>query len=837
MFIFSFGKAENLHKTSVQLMWLDQFEFAGFYVAKEKGFYKEFGLDVQIKKYNSTLNIADEVLENRADFGTDSSALIIEKSNGKDIILLGSIFQSSPLVLLSLKNSNFNSLKDLKNKKLMITKDQQKFAPLLSMLTSEGLSLSDLQLLEHSFDVNDLINKNTDLMLAYTTNEPDLLRSKGFESKMFHPKDYGFDFYENIIFTSHEFALKNPDVVKNFYDATIKGWEYSFNNIEEISKLIFEKYNPQNKSIENIIFEANEMKKLAYDKNGKIGTITEEKINLIINTYKLMGLMKNPINADDIIYTKHHENILYLENHEKEYLKNKKIITMCIDPDWLPFEKIDNGKYIGISAEYIKIIEEKIKTPIKLITTKNWSETLEFAEKRVCDMIPLIMETPKRKDYLDFTKPYINLNLVLVGNITSPFFDNINQVQNEKIGISKDYAHAELLRIKYPNIKFVDVINAKDGLKKIENEEIFGFIGTLSTLGYNIQKEYVGQLKIIGKLDESINLSIGTRNDEKILNTILNKAILNIDEKTKNDISNRWISVNYSKEINYTYLNKILISILVVIIILVLVYRQYLLKKMNKNLNEKIKIEIDKNEEKNRILIQQSRMASMGEMLENIAHQWRQPLSTISTAASGIQIKKELGILEDEEFQDSINHIKHATKYLSNTIDDFRNFFSKEKTSSIIHIRSTINKALDLMGSTFARNSVVIIRNIQNIKFSSYENELIQVLMNILVNAKDVLENQKYEKLLIIKVEQKDENIIITIKDNAGGIENNIIDKVFEPYFTTKHKYQGTGIGLYMSKLLVEKHLDGEITVANKKFTFNNKHYKGAMFRITLPLI
>ncbi len=818
-------------------MWLDQFEFAGFYVAKEKGFYKEFGLDVQIKKYNSTLNIADEVLENRADFGTDSSALIIEKSNGKDIILLGSIFQSSPLVLLSLKNSNFNSLKDLKNKKLMITKDQQKFAPLLSMLTSEGLSLSDLQLLEHSFDVNDLINKNTDLMLAYTTNEPDLLRSKGFESKMFHPKDYGFDFYENIIFTSHEFALKNPDVVKNFYDATIKGWEYSFNNIEEISKLIFEKYNPQNKSIENIIFEANEMKKLAYDKNGKIGTITEEKINLIINTYKLMGLMKNPINADDIIYTKHHENILYLENHEKEYLKNKKIITMCIDPDWLPFEKIDNGKYIGISAEYIKIIEEKIKTPIKLITTKNWSETLEFAEKRVCDMIPLIMETPKRKDYLDFTKPYINLNLVLVGNITSPFFDNINQVQNEKIGISKDYAHAELLRIKYPNIKFVDVINAKDGLKKIENEEIFGFIGTLSTLGYNIQKEYVGQLKIIGKLDESINLSIGTRNDEKILNTILNKAILNIDEKTKNDISNRWISVNYSKEINYTYLNKILISILVVIIILVLVYRQYLLKKMNKNLNEKIKIEIDKNEEKNRILIQQSRMASMGEMLENIAHQWRQPLSTISTAASGIQIKKELGILEDEEFQDSINHIKHATKYLSNTIDDFRNFFSKEKTSSIIHIRSTINKALDLMGSTFARNSVVIIRNIQNIKFSSYENELIQVLMNILVNAKDVLENQKYEKLLIIKVEQKDENIIITIKDNAGGIENNIIDKVFEPYFTTKHKYQGTGIGLYMSKLLVEKHLDGEITVANKKFTFNNKHYKGAMFRITLPLI
>ena len=257
---------------------------------------------------------------------------------------------------------------------------------------------------------------------------------------------------------------------------------------------------------------------------------------------------------------------------------------------------------------------------------------------------------------------------------------------------------------------------------------------------------------------------------------------------------------------------------------------------MNKKLYEKIEIEMKKNEEKHRISIQQSRMASMGEMLENIAHQWRQPLSTISVVASGIKLKKELNILNDEELDDALKHIKNATQYLSNIIEDFRNFFSKDKISSNINIRSTINKTIDLVSSTFAKEEITLVRNIQDINFASFENELIQVLMNILINAKDALENKQSQKLIIIKVKQHKNNIIITIKDNAGGINEDIIDKIFEPYFTTKHQFNGTGIGLYMSKLISEKHLDGEIIVRNVSFEFNNTIYQGALFKIILPL-
>jgi ABC-type nitrate/sulfonate/bicarbonate transport system substrate-binding protein/signal transduction histidine kinase len=817
-------------------MWLDQFEFAGFYVAKEKGFYKDLGLEVNLKKFDSNINIVQEVLDKKTTFGTSSSSLIIDKSLGKDIVLLGSIFQSSPLILLALKNSNIKNISDIKNKKIMLTKDQQLFATLQAMLSSKNIQLSDTKILDHSFNVNDLINKKTDLMLAYTTNEPFQLKEKGYGSQIFHPKDYGFDFYEELIFTSKDFANNNPKIVKDFYDASIKGWQYAFDNIEEVSKLIFEKYNPQKKSLKSLIFEAKEMKKLVYDKEGQIGTITKERVNLIKNSYQVMGLLNNDINIDELIYTSHLPNNISLNDKEKEYLQKKKIIKMCIDPNWMPLEKIENGQHIGISAEYIKLIEKKIDIPIKLISTDSWNQSLQYAKEKKCDILSLIMETPQRKTFLNFTKPYVKIPLVIATGINTTYIENFSLLKNKKIGIIRGYAYAEILKIKYPNIEFVDVENIEEGLTKLEREDVFGFIDSLTTLGYSIQKDYIGQLKIAGKFDENWNLSIGVRNDEIILKEILDKAIEDISTEQVQGIFNKWISINYEKSINYAFLIKTFIFLIVFILVIFLVYRQYLLKKLNNKLNDKIKEEMIKNEEKNRILIQQSRMASMGEMLENIAHQWRQPLSTISMATTGIEIRKEMGTLNDNDFSDSINHIKHSTQFLSETIDSFRNFFNQEKEQKTINIKTTIEKTLELLGVNLSKNDILFIKDIEEHSINTLENELIQVLMNIIINAKDALNNNENEKLILINVYMENDKLIICIKDNAGGIEKSIIDKIFEPYFTTKHQFKGTGIGLYMSKIMVEKHLFGEIKVKNNEFEYLFKKYIGAEFTLSLPI-
>jgi len=445
-------------------MWLDQFEFAGFYVAKEKGYFQELGLDVEIKKFNSTINLTQEVLDKKSDFGLNSSSLVVDKSEGKDVLILGTIFQSSPLVLIALENSNINTSNDLKNKRIMITNNQENFAPLQSMLKSQNLELSDFKFISHSFNVDDLINDKTDLMAAYTTNELFLLKEKGYKSKIFNPKDYGFDFYENMIFTSKEFAQENPETVKNFYAATIKGYLYAFEHIEEVAKLIHEKYNPQNKSLESLIFEANEMKKLVFDKQGKMGIVTPEKINLIINTYRVMGAIKNEINTEDLIYSKHLEDNFLLTNEEKNYLEKKDNLKMCVDPDWMPFEKIEKNKHIGIAADYIKLIEKKINKTITLVPTKTWSESLEYAQNRTCDIFSLVMKTPQREKYFDFTKPYLELPLVVAADINTPFVDNILQIKNKKLAIVKNYAFAETLIMKYPDIQFIDVENIYKGL-------------------------------------------------------------------------------------------------------------------------------------------------------------------------------------------------------------------------------------------------------------------------------------------------------------------------------------------------------------------------------------
>jgi two-component system, sporulation sensor kinase A len=247
-----------------------------------------------------------------------------------------------------------------------------------------------------------------------------------------------------------------------------------------------------------------------------------------------------------------------------------------------------------------------------------------------------------------------------------------------------------------------------------------------------------------------------------------------------------------------------------------------------------------KNEElvqKEKLLFQQAKLASMGEMIGNIAHQWRQPLSSISVLASGIKLQKELDILKDEDFIYSMDKIINTTQYLSQTIEDFRSFFdSKNSKITTFNIEESIEKTISLIDSQLKYKEIKIIKKIDNFKITTLENELIQVLVNILNNSKDALLEKEKEKFIQI-TSYKDLKLgYIEIIDNAGGIDSNIIDKIFEPYFTTKHKSLGSGIGLYMSEEIVKKHLKGKIFVENHSIEINKNTFIGAKFTIILPL-
>lgn len=236
------------------------------------------------------------------------------------------------------------------------------------------------------------------------------------------------------------------------------------------------------------------------------------------------------------------------------------------------------------------------------------------------------------------------------------------------------------------------------------------------------------------------------------------------------------------------------------------------------------------------LLIQQSKLASMGEMIANIAHQWRQPLSIISTSATGIKIQKEMGILDDDSEIKSLDCINENAQYLSNTIEDFRDFFKKSKIKNLVNLNTLLEKTLKLIITRLKNKKITIINNCTDIEFETYEREMIQVFMNIINNSIDAFENKDYEKFIFFETKKFENKIVIKIKDNAGGIDENILDKIFEPYFTTKESKQGTGIGLYMCNEIVVKHFNGKISVENESFEYLNQKYKGSQFTIELPL-
>ena len=233
-------------------------------------------------------------------------------------------------------------------------------------------------------------------------------------------------------------------------------------------------------------------------------------------------------------------------------------------------------------------------------------------------------------------------------------------------------------------------------------------------------------------------------------------------------------------------------------------------------------------------------MVSMGQMIENIAHQWRQPLSLITTSVSGLKIKKILGELDDDFFDKTLDSIMIKSQYLSNTIDDFRYFFKPQREKIDFYLENCCNKTIDLVHANFLEKDIKITCKVDDIKVNGYETELIQVLINLLNNSKDALESFELKdeaKLIFIDIFRINEKAIIQIKDNAGGIEEQILDKIFEPYFTTKHQTQGTGIGLYMCQEIINKHMNGSISITNTEFKYNHRVYKGTLAVIILDVV
>jgi len=706
-------------------------------------------------------------------------------------------------------------------------------------------------------------------------------------------------------------------IKENFIDATI------LNNLEATHYI--------NNFYLNQIKISSQIKLNNFNSSLHLGIRKDLKIVYDLYEKALNSLTKDEINELDTIWINSSKK-LKLTSREIEFIKNKSINIAYTD-HWAPLSFHENNKAKGLGFDFWEYIAKENDIKYKTNLKKNFVSALKSIKNKEDDIIITTSKTKDREEYAIFSNVYFKAPIGIATLQNRDYIPNIQAIANKKIGVGKNHTAHRILKEYYPDLEFVFIDNAVDGLDKLSNNQIFALVDIMPVLAHNIDKYGYSNVKISGSTGINFDLQMMIREDYEVLQSIINKTLLNLELEEKNTIYNKWSKINYKEPFDYNILWKLFLPLL--IIIFIILYKNRQLLKYQKTLNEtknelenslesfkalvdltiegiaiiqnkkvifinnemtkifnlekdelinssinslfelnneinileiikdshsstfeinalknystsfpcivKAKniifenrastilsiIDISEIKEKESILINQSKMASLGEMIGNIAHQWRQPLSIISSSATGLKLQKEYSTIDDDTLISALDNINDTTKFLSQTIDDFQDYLKKDKEKTNFNLALNINKVLNILKANFENHEINIILKIEKeLSLYTYENELKQVILNILNNSKDAIKNfLPNKKYIEISAFSRDDFTHIIVIDNGGGVDLNIINKVFEPYFTTKHKKQGTGLGLYMTHKIITESMNGEIYMENTTYTFDGLEY------------
>lgn len=547
--------ANDLKPVTLQLKWQHQFQFAGFYMAKEKGFYKNVGLDVNLIEPTSVgFNTAKDVLQGKSDFGISNSRVILNYLEGAPLVALMTSFQKSPLALMSLSSSKITTPKDLMNKRISLSSHSIDNIALQAMLLSQKVSFDDFTQLP--FDKNNLqklIHKHIDAFSVYTSSEPFLLKEKNIGYHLIYPDDYGFDFYSDILFTTQRYIKQNPKTVQDFYNASIKGWLYAFTHLQETVNIIHKKYNTMNKSKEALLFEAKSLKKISGIKRN-FGEIQKSKIQNIINIIGLIHPQKYPQRSlTDFFY---HQEELVFSNKELAFLNKKRVLKVHNELNWPPYNFNENGKAKGFSVDYMKLIAKKLNMQLDFVSGPTWNDFLTMIQKDELDVIINIKKTPKRSEFLNFTdKYYTAFNAIFTKKGTNDI-KLLNDLSGKTVALVKGFYTQELLEKYYPSIKLHLTNNSVEAMKAVLSDKAHALIGQKGVIEYLAVEHTLNNLQLSSFIEDKrlqSELRLATHKNNILLNTILQKAQNAISEQEFLHLKQKWFKLKeLSKSIQFS---------------------------------------------------------------------------------------------------------------------------------------------------------------------------------------------------------------------------------------------------------------------------------------------
>lgn len=537
------ANGQALEHVSLQLKYFHQFQFAGYYAAKAQGYYAEEGLDVEIHERRPGQDYIRHILSGQTDYGIGDAGIVAHYAKGEALVALAAVFQHDALVLYSKQSSGIISPYEMAGKRVMYDAVGENNAPVRALLAEAGLNENRYIAVAESFDIEDLIRDKVDAMSGYLTDKPFEFQQRGIKVNIINPQNYGIDFYGDLLFTSQRELRQHPGRAERFRRASLKGWQYALDHPEDVIRLILDEYQTS-RSQEQLRFEAAETRKLIMPDSVPLGQIEAKRLRRVAETYARLQLA--PVISDEQLAGFIHSPTptLNLSIPEHNWLAQHPKIRVGIDRNFPPYEWIDqNGDYVGLVAELLRLIEKRLGAQFEIVQDKSWHQILELAKQGDLDMIAAITETPERRQYLSFSPPYVSTPAIVIGDDRLGYIGSLNLLAGRKVSVVKGYFIQELLARHYPKIETVATGSVAEALALVEEGDVDAYIGDAASASFIIRQQGFLHLRFAGQSGYQNQLQFAAGKAHPELLSILQKALNSIPADRRESLINRWMGL------------------------------------------------------------------------------------------------------------------------------------------------------------------------------------------------------------------------------------------------------------------------------------------------------
>ncbi len=548
-------KKTKLEKVTLQLHWKYQFEFAGFIAAKEKGFYKELGLNVELKEKTRGMDVVKELISKKVTYTLSDASFITQKAQGKPLVLLANYYKQSPQVIVT--QQNILSPYNLEDKTIMASSSTFKKGSINAMMKKLKIDTNKIKTIPHTYKIQKFLNSEVDAMTIYITDQLYELHKAKKLFNIFNPSIYGITSSAVNLITTKDELKNNKTRVEKFIKASNKGWKYALDNKQEIIDIIYNKYSKR-KTKKALLSEAKEVERLMLPSIYPIGSIEKSIFNPIISNLKTDKIIPDSFDFDNMIYQRkqiHYDKNLNLTKKEIGWLYENPTIKISNEDDWPPFDFSKNGKAKGYSVDLIRNLAKKIGIKIKFINGYTWNELVKQFENGKIDMMHVFPKTADREKKFNFSKPYMDWKLSYIVRDNEKNINSPKDFSGKKIAAGKGWASTKVLKRKYPKAIVVEYDSNVDMLKALAFGKVDVVIDNISSATYTMTQELLTNLKSGGYIDLSEdesddNFYFASQKNAPQLVSIFSKALnlLTIEEKI--NLQKKWFGKAIDNGIN-----------------------------------------------------------------------------------------------------------------------------------------------------------------------------------------------------------------------------------------------------------------------------------------------